>query len=568
MFKLRFGKPEEHVPSKYCHNLNYQETEIQYDISKIKFKKTNRGCVIELPLEYKEEIYGFGLQLKGFRNKGTKKVLRTNSDPIANTGDTHAPVPFFVSSKSYGIYLDTARDVSVCCGYTKNKNRIPEKNNTIIATAEDLYVKMDIEEESIMSIEIPYAQGIDIYFFEGSNITDVVAQYNMFSGGGCHVPEWGLGVFYRCYAKFTDKDVMKQAEYFRNKQIPCNVIGLEPGWQSSSYSCSYVWDEERFPNHNELIEYLLKNDYHINLWEHAFINATSPIYKEMGQYSGDFEVWKGLVPDFSQECAKKIFSEYHRAEFVDAGIDGFKLDECDNSDFGQDWSFPDCIELPSGMDGEVYHNLFGTLYMQTMLEALGEKTTYSQVRQAGALASSYPFVLYSDLYNHQDFIRGMVNAGFSGLLWAPEVREGKNKKDFIRRLQTAVFSVQCLLNGWYCEQVPWLELDCEKEARELLNIRMQLVPRLIEAFKQYQDMGIPPVRALVMDYTEDKNTYAIDDEYMFCDDLLVAPMTEAQDRRRVYLPEGEWVDYWTGESVKCGWFEVETDNIPVYKKLK
>ena len=88
---------------------------------------------------------------------------------------------------------------------------------------------------------------------------------------------------------------------------------------------------------------------------------------------------------------------------------------------------------------------------------------------------------------------------------------------------------------------------------------------LKEAF--YRDTGRPPMRALVMDYTDDPETYSIDDEYMFCEELLVAPMTEAHnDERRVYLPKGEWTDYWTGEPVSSGWFEVETEQIPVYRK--
>lgn len=564
MKKIRFGTPEEYVPTRFCKNLHAEESDVSYDLSKITWKKTSRGCVIELPLKQDEEVYGFGLQLKGFRHKGTKKALRTNSDPVANTGDTHAPVPFFVTTKGYGIYLDTARNAVAYCGYSKNKNRPPVPNNLVTTTAEDLYKKVGLNEDTVMTIEIPYAKGIDLYLFEGETITDIVAQYNRFSGGGCKVPDWGLGVYYRCYARFTADQVMEQADYFREHQIPCDVIGLEPGWHSRSYPCSYVWDGERFPNHAEMVDYLRKNGFHLNLWEHAFIDATSPLYGEMKDCTGDFEVWKGLVPDFVTQEAREKFAAYHRKALIEKGIDGFKLDECDNSDFVNDWSFPDCIELPSGIDGEVYHNLFGTLYMQTMLEALGEHETFSEVRQAGALAASYPFVLYSDLYDHQDFIRGMVNSGFSGILWTPEVREGKNKMDYLRRLQTVVFSVQCLLNGWYCEQVPWIELDCEAEVKALLEERKKLFPLLRRAFDRYHESGIPPVRALVMDYTADPETYGIDDEYMLGDTLLVAPMTAEQEKRRVYLPEGSWHDYWTGEAVSCGWHEVETSQIPVY----
>jgi alpha-D-xyloside xylohydrolase len=512
-------------------------------------------------------VFGFGLQLKKFNHKFTKKTVRVNSDPVADTGDSHAPVPFFVTTGGYGIYVDTARYAEFYCGYGKNKNRAPAFDNTVITTAEDLYNKTELREATVMAIEIPAARGVDMYIFEGETITEIVSQYNMLSGGGCDVPEWGLSMFYRCFAGYTGKEVIAQAEYFRKNDVPCGIIGLEPGWQSGSYSCSYVWDEERYPNYREVIQYLTGNGFHVNLWEHAFIGAVSPLYGKMRDLSGDYEVWRGLVPDFALEEARREFAGYHAENFVALGIDGFKLDECDNSDFTHGWSFPNCASFPSGLDGEQYHSLFGTLYMRTILKALGGRPTLSQVRNAGGLAASYPFVLTSDLYGHRDFIRGVVNAGFSGLLWCPEVREGKSEKDLIRRLQTAVFSAVCLINAWYIECAPWLEYGCENEVRELLKIRESLIPMLKKAFLEYKETGKPPIRALVSDYTSDPETYHIDDQYIFCDRLIAAPMTAEEEERRVYLPAGKWRDYWSKEAVKSGWFTVRTDNIPVFEKV-
>ena len=568
MKKVTFGTPETIVPTKYCKGLNYQETDINYNLDDFKFKITKRGCVLEFPLLADEEVFGFGLQLKSFNHKNHKLYLRTNSDPVAATGDSHAPVPFFVTNKGYGMYFDTARYIEVHCGYGKNKDREPVLDNTVIATAEDLYRKCGLNETTVMSVEIPVAKGIDVYIFEGESILDVVSQYNMFSGGGCDVPEWGLGFMYRPNTKSTGDDIIALAKYFRDNSIPCDTIGLEPGWQSSSYSCSYMWDKERYPNYEEVIKYLKDNDFHIDLWQHAFINSLSPIYKEMTDLSGDYEVWKGLIPDFGLEKAQQIFADFQRENLVELGIEGFKLDECDNSDFVQDWSFPNCTEFPSGMDGEQYHQMFGTLYMQTILKALGDTKTFSEVRNAGALASSYPFVLYSDLYDHKDFIRGVVNSGFSGLLWTPEVRETQSKKDFLRRLQTNVFSVKCVVNAWYAEDMPWKPFGCEKEVKELLNIRKCLIPMLKKAFEDYKKTGKPPIRALVCDYTEDSETYSIYDEYIFCDNLIVAPLTAESDTRKVYLPKGAWCDYWTKKPVNAGWFSVTTENIPVYEKSK
>lgn len=567
VYKLTFGTPEPITPVKYkeASKIQFSDT-TKYNTQFIVFKKTSRGCKLELPLEFNEEVYGLGLQLKGFNHKGGKKILRPNADPISNSGDSHAPVPFFVTNKGYGIYVDTARYVEFYCGYGKNKNRPKVANNLIVTTTQELYDKSGLKEETVMVIDIPAAKGIDIYIFEGKTITDIVAKYNLFSGGGCMPALWGLGVFYRCYAKFTGDEVIKTARYFRDRQLPCDIIGLEPGWQSSSYSCSYVWDEVRYPNYEEVISFLRQNNFNINLWEHAFVNSISPLYEKLHDSSGTFEVWQGITPDFANEAARIIFSEYHKKQFVDKGITGFKLDECDGSDFTGGWSFPNCDEFPSGVDGEQMHSLFGNLYMKTLLQALGNQRTLSEVRNAGALASPYPFVLYSDLYDHKDFIRGMTVCGFSGLLWTPELRDAKNKKDLLRRLQTVVFSPQALINAWYIEKAPWIDLDAENEVKQLLELRMSLVPYLYSAFYIYNKQGIPPIRALVSDYTEDENTYNIDDEYMFGECILVAPMTADEDSRMVYLPKGNWFDFWSNKRYESGWHHEETENIPVYIK--
>ena len=91
---------------------------------------------------------------------------------------------------------------------------------------------------------------------------------------------------------------------------------------------------------------------------------------------------------------------------------------------------------------------------------------------------------------------------------------------------------------------------------------------LSAAFDEYATSGKPPIRALVSDYTDDEQVYDLDDEYIFCDKLIVAPIIAGEKKRKVYLPQGKWVNYFTKEEQKCGWFEVETENIPVYEKLE
>lgn len=540
---------------------------ILYDTSCICYKQTTRGVCLEFPLEAEEMVYGLGLQMKGFNHKGHKVVCRVNADPPAYTGDSHAPVPFFVTSKGIGVYVDTAREATFTCGYKKMDQLTTsfDKDERLPALSQqELYTNADAPGPSILTVEVP-APGVDIYIIEGKTITEVVAQYNMLAGGGCQVPDWGLGAIYRCGSRYTDNQILETAKSFVEKKLLFSMIGLEPGWHEESYPCSFTWNHQRFPDPEWLVRSLRELGYHVNLWEHAFIHPKAPFYNAIKPYCGDYAVWGGAVPDFANQTSRRIFADYHRSGLVELGVDGFKLDECDSSDYTGSWSFPYCSTFPSQMDGEQYHALFGTLYAQTILTALGEHETLSEIRSMGALAASYPFVLYSDLYNHEDFIRGTVTSGFSGLLWSPEVRDAVSREDFLRRLQLNVFSVHCIINAWYCPEAPWISFDCENEVRALLDVRQQLIPLLKAAFQKYHETGIPPVRALVMDYTCDRETYDIDDEYMFCENLLVAPMIAGQNSRKVYLPISEkWKDWWTGNYVESGWLDISNDNIPVF----
>ncbi|MBQ7338313.1 MAG: glycoside hydrolase [Clostridia bacterium] len=566
MKKVTFGTPEEIVPSRYCKGFCYRESEIDFDPAQIVYRRTPRGVLLEFWLESDEQVYGLGLQLQSFNHRGKKMILRNNSDPIKPTGDSHAPVPFIVTSKCRGFYLDTARTVEVYCGYPRVSGNAADGG--MAGSTEGLYAQRHETGAVVMSILVPAAEGVDVYIMEGKNITDVVCQYNMLSGGGCTVPEWGLGMLFRCYFKYTEDEVLEMANHFRERDIPCSIIGLEPGWQTKTYSCSFVPSPERYPHFNEMVAKLRKMGYHVNLWEHCFTHPTSPIYDELLPYAGNFPVWNGLVPDFTLPEAKKVFADYHRRVLVDNGIDGFKLDECDGSDYTGAWSFPTTSEFPGGADGELMRQLLGPLYVQAIQQALDNAPTLSSVRSMGALCASYPFVLYSDLYDHKQFIRGVVNQGFSGLLWSPELRSVGSAKELLRRMQVLVFSTQCLVNAWNCEErCPWFIYDCEDEVRSLLKLRESLIPMLKEAHDRYAATGLPPIRALVMDWSDDAQTWNIDDEYMFCDKLLVAPMTAESDSRRVYLPAGNWVDFYTKEPVAAGWHDVTTESIPVYEMV-
>lgn len=556
---------------------------------------TDRGVIISVPLNPDELIYGLGLQMQSFQQRGSKKLLRVNADPTINSGDSHAPVPFYVTTDGYGVLIDNARYMTF---YLGNKKKKPEKANQTLATnaSEDgwnalngPYERLGLGPESEVLVEIPHSKGVDVYIFAGPSMKEAIARYNLFSGGGNIPPRWGLGFWYRVHSDYTQEQMLKLADEFRSRNMPCDVLGLEPHWQTNSYSSSYVWSS-RFPSPAQMLSDLKMRNFRVNMWMQAFVHPKSPIYDALLPWSGDYEVWDGIVPDFITPEAKRIFIDYQKKTNVDIGIAGFKADECDNSDFTGYWSFPELSRFPSGADGEQMHSLFGLRYQDAIMTLFSEKQqrTYNLVRNSGALAAPYPFVLYSDLYDHQTFINSVAQSGFCGLLWTPEVRHAVSEEDLLRRLQTVIFSPLSMINAWYLQMPPWKQMDrqlnnqyiiadnasdLEEQCRKWISLRMELVPYLHAAFVKYKKEGIPPFRALIVDFPEEKEALKdLRGQFMMGDYLMVAPVT-ANGRgiveKNIYFPSGKWYDFFTGESIEGGRnhrITVPLDRMPVYVK--
>jgi alpha-D-xyloside xylohydrolase len=601
IWKISLGTPEKFTPVGLREDAAKTESlktlpsveQPPFDLGRITFKVAPGGCVAVLPMVPDENIFGFGMNFKVFNATAKRRVLRvTDTQIIINNdqGDSHAPVPFYVSTRGYGVFADTARSTSFYCGnLTETAKQIAQdKTKSEIKTDVAEIYAQGSEPVKDMTIEVPVAQGVDLYIFAGPDMKTAVERYNLFSGGGCLPPLWGLGVWYRGYTKYDSQDVVKLAAEFRQNHVPCDVFGLEPGWQTRTYSSSLVWSAKRWPDPPDFGRQMAGMGFRINIWEQAFIHPESPLFALLKPFSGDYMVWNGLAPDLSLAKARQIYDDYQEREIIKkANVSGFKLDECDDQPLSPTpWTFPDFTLFPSGMDGEQMHHMFG-LFLQRTINDIYKRNglrSYGQVRSSGALAASSPFVLYSDYYDHRDFVRALLNSGFSGILWQPEVRDSKSIDDLYRRIQTAVFSPQTLINAWYIKMPPWKQNDRKKNdagellpnwkeveanVRKMFEVRMSLIPYLYSSFAQYHSQGLPPFRALVMDWPGDPKTYKLDDQYMMGDALLVAPLFGTNTERDVYLPSGEWYDFWTHKKYEGGrtyTIQKPAETIPVFVK--
>ena len=519
------------------------------------------------PLEKNEKIFGLGLQFMRVNHRGRTRYLRVNSDPIIDVGESHAPVPFYVSSKGYGVLVNTSRIVTIYCGSSGRKGyptvlKDRNKDSDWQATPPSDLVEI-----------VTSSGGFELFVFAGNDILDAIKRYNLYCGGGTLPPRWGLGFWHRVPTSFTDEQAIAEAEEFRKRQVPCDVIGLEPGWHTKSYPSTYEWSG-RFPNPAEFVSKMKAMGFNINLWEHPYVSPEAKIHPKLESLSGSHTVWGGLAPDYSLKEVQDILKDQHEENHIGIGVSGYKLDECDGSELtGSSWMFPAHAIFPSGHDGEQMRQVYGLTLQKMILDMFRNhnRRTYGLVRASLAGASPLPFALYSDLYDYRQFVRALCNSGFSGLLWSPEIRSARNAEEWVRRLQVVCFSPLAMLNAWADGTKPWSFPDVEHIVQKYINLRMRLMPYFYSAFARYHFDGTPPFRGMAMEIqdTDDLSFASLekDDQYMVGDSMLVAPLFMGQTSREVFLPKGKWYDFETGECFDGGQvinISTELDKLPIF----
>ncbi|GAB3640497.1 glycoside hydrolase family 31 protein [Spirosoma arcticum] len=538
---------------------------------------------LRFPLNRTEQLYGFGLNFQTVHQRGRILNLHVDHFRGSDNGRTHAPTPFYASSNGYGVFINSARYLSVYAGTAvrKDSSDPPESQDRNTDKSWDSSPYSDAVE-----ILVP-AAGVELYVFGGPKLLDVVRRYNLFNGGGCLPPRWGLGFQQRVKTLYTSDQVLAEAEQFEQKGFPLDVIGLEPGWQSKSYPCTFEWDKTRYPDPKGFLQTMLAKGVRANLWLNPYVSPSASIFKAIQPYTASHTVWTGIVPDLTQPRARQIFFGQLTKDGVNAGVSGYKIDEVDGYD---SWLWPDVATFPSGHAAEQMRQTYGLLVQlySTDMYRKQNSRTYGLVRASNAGGSSFPYVIYNDYYKHEDFITALITSSFSGVLWTPEVRSSDTSEEWLRRIQTVVFSPLAMINAWDSGTKPWSFADVSKAVQDMALLRMQMMPYWYSEFAKYHFEGTPPFRAMnleegfssevkseLLTTSLERNPYAeavrkeTKDQYMAGEYLLVAPLFMGQKSRTVTLPTGNWYDLYTGELVGNGQQITASpglDRIPVYVK--
>ncbi len=519
---------------------------LPFDLKEITATVVNGRTCLRFPLNKGEQIYGFGLNFKTIAQRG--RIFRLHVDHFGSedNGRNHAPVPFFVSDKGYGVLVNAARyiDVSVGTAVRKDSKNPPvtrDRNSDRSWDAQPLSDNIEMV--------VPEA-GVEIILFTGKNMMEVVQRFNLWCGGGVIPPKWGLGFWQRTPTLYAENDVRTEAAGFEENNFPLDVVGLEPGWHSKSYPCTFEWDNGRFPQPAAFISEMASSGIHLNLWMNPYLWPGGTLDRQLAPYTGSHTVWCGTVADYTIPEARKIMQDHFVKNQLDIGASGFKIDEVDGFD---SWLWPDGALFPSGRDGEQMRQTYG-LQMMTLTDEIFRKKnerTYGLIRAANAGSVSYPYVIYNDYYSHKDFITALVNSGFSGLLWTPEVRAGGSAEDWARRMQTVCFSPMAMINAWADGTKPWSFPEVYKICQDAAFLRMQLLPYLYSSFAQYHFEGKPVFRAMQL-VDGFIGPAEVKDQYMVGDNLLVAPLFTGETTRQVILPPGKWFDFYIGDPVGEG----------------
>ena len=524
-------------------------------------------CAFEaLELESDEIIYGLGERFDSLIRNG-RTVDFHNKDAVGTVSRrTYVNIPFYISTKGYGLFLNSGARTS-----------------------------WDIATEDCSSIQFSVADNQMEYFvIQGDTPKEIIKSYCCLTGFAPLPPLWSFGLWMSRNSYTSWDTVFDVAEKLRKYDIPCDVIHLDTAWFKKDWDCDLKFSQERFPNPEQNIKKLREQGFRTSLWQYNFIppNEGNTHYSEAVQngylakdkdgnpYQMPKECkgsWTNdVVIDFSNPDARKWYGDkiYGLIKMGAAAI---------KTDFGE--GIPEEAFYHS-IDGRHFHNLYSLVYNHTVFnaskKASGENLVWARSGTAGS--QRYPIHWGGDSQCSFEALaatlRGALSMGISGIpFFSHDIGGFLGMPDdelYVRWAQMGMFSshARCHGAGDTTHREPWA---FSKEACEIFRyydkLRYSLIPYIYEQAEKCTKTGLPMMRALYLEYPDDRNVYNIDNEYMFGDNILVAPVLKPLSKstvRNVYLPKGVWRDFFTNEITESTgiWIEkpVDLKTMPIYFK--
>jgi alpha-D-xyloside xylohydrolase len=502
----------------------------------------SRSVAAVFSLSPGERLFGTGEAFTRLDKRGQKVVLWANDANGTETERMYKPVPFFLSSRGYGMFTHTSAPATFDFGASY-------VGSTALLLGDD---------------------ELDLFVFLGSP-EEVLDEYTTLTGKAAMPPLWSFGLWMSRITYFSEDEVRAVATRLRDNRIPSDVIHLDTGWFETDWRCDYQFSRSRFRDPAKMITDLRRDGFRISLWQLPYFVPNNALFPEILEKGLAVRDAKGGLPyedavlDFSNPATVSWYQE-KIAGLLRMGVGAIKVD------FGE--AAPLAGHYASGRSGFYEHNLYPLRYNRAVAEVTQKVTGESILwaRSAWAGSQRYPVHWGGDAGNTDvamaATLRGGLSLGLSGFtFWSHDIGgfTARTPEELYRRwMPFGMLTSHSRCHGAPPKE-PWeysaAFLDDFRRADEL---KYRLMPYVYAQAKNASVRGLPMVRALFVEYPDDPGSWLVEDEYLFGSDILVAPLMEAgTTTRSVYLPPGQWIDYQTGRAWGAGWHAVEAGRIPV-----
>ncbi len=451
----------------------------------------------------------------------------------------YLPIPFLMTNDGFGLLINTTRRTSVDLGATDDSR---------FGFAAD-------------------GDSLDYYFIYGPSPKQVIGRYTEVTGKPFMPPKWALGLFFICRTQADARELMDDCYIFRREGIPCDAVSLEPGWMEQNYDFSLdkKWHPDRFPiafwsdrSQSAFLHAIHRMGYKFGLWlcsgydftyeEERRLGRTLAARGEQQAHSandllGDEKLQEQARLDKVTRPEEPWFD--HLKQFVDQGTDFFKQDASSTV-----CPPPDRLH-GNGLTDADMHNLAPLMYARQMYEGFREHTgrrpfVFYCLGWAGVQAHAATWA--GDTGGEHNSAMASLNLSMTG--------HGMTSSDmhvFTREgLHFGFLQPWAQINSFFCWYHPWYLGDEMKPIFTYYDrLRHRLIPYLYSSAWEAHTTGTPFLRAMPLEFPEDPATYDLHCQYMLGPTLLVGIFTD-----RVYLPAGDWYDFWNDERI-CGaqWYE-------------
>ena len=510
----------------------------------------------QLSISVGELVYGLGERFSAFVKNG-QSVDIWNEDGGTSTEQSYKNIPFYLSNKGYGVFVNH-----------------PEK------------VSFEVATEMVTKVEFSVpGENLDYFLINGPTMKEVLMRYTDITGKPALPAPWTFGLWLSTSftTNYDEKTVNSFVDGMIERGIPLSVFHFDCFWMKDFHWCDFTWDERVFPDPEGMLKRLKEKGLKICVWINSYVGQASSLFEEgvKGGYflkraNGDvwqWDMWQpGLaIVDFTNPAACEWYGKKLEA-LLDMGVDCFK------TDFGE--RIPtDCVYY-DGSDPVKMHNYYTYMYNKTVHDVIakkkGEKEAILFARSATAGGQKFPVHwggdCWSDYESMEESLRGGLSLTSSGFgFWSHDIGgfESTSTPDVYKRwCAFGLLSTHSRLHGSTSYRVPWAyDEESVDVVRYFAKLKARLMPYLYRNAIETAKTGVPMMRSMVLEFTEDRNCAYLASQYMLGDSLLVAPIFNEDGIAEYYLPEGRWTSLLSGDVKEGGrWYKEKHGylSIPLY----